>query len=182
MSKSNTEHAMDIGRRIRRKVASTVVRRLCVGPGDTVSAGIPVVRNGRNVTLGKRVWLDTNVELGCGDRASITIGDDALVSHHCIFAAHERIEVGNGVLFGPYCYVIDANHGLAKEVPIQSQPVTSKPVVIGDDVWIGTRAVITAGVRVGDGAVIGAGSVVTHDVEPFTIVGGAPARKIGMRR
>ena len=55
------------------------------------------------------------------------------------------------------------------------------PVIIGNDVWIGVRAVILDGVHIGDGAVIAAGAVVTKDVEPFTLVGGVPARVIGER-
>ncbi|MEO1700599.1 MAG: DapH/DapD/GlmU-related protein [Pseudomonadota bacterium] len=54
-------------------------------------------------------------------------------------------------------------------------------VTIGHDVWIGHGVTITAGVTVGDGAVIGAGAVVTRDVEPYTVVGGVPAREIKRR-
>lgn len=52
---------------------------------------------------------------------------------------------------------------------------------IGNDVWIGENVIIMGGITIGDGAVIAAGAVVTHDVEPFTIVGGVPARKISER-
>ena len=55
------------------------------------------------------------------------------------------------------------------------------PVIIGNDVWIGTRAIILSNVRIGDGAVIGAGSVVTRDVPPYAIVAGAPARLLRYR-
>ena len=55
------------------------------------------------------------------------------------------------------------------------------PVIIGNDVWIGVRAVILDGVHIGDGAVIAAGAIVTRDVDPFTFVGGVPARVIGER-
>ena len=58
---------------------------------------------------------------------------------------------------------------------------TSKRVVIGNDVWIGYGCYIKAGVKIGTGVVIGANSVVTHDVEPYTIVAGAPAVPIRMR-
>lgn len=54
-------------------------------------------------------------------------------------------------------------------------------VQIGDDVWIGGGSVILSGVTIGDGAIVGAGAVVTNDIEPFCIVGGAPARVLGMR-
>lgn len=54
-------------------------------------------------------------------------------------------------------------------------------VVIGDRVWIGYRAIVLPGVTIGEGAVIGAGAIVTKDVEPFAIVAGNPAKKIGER-
>ncbi len=56
-----------------------------------------------------------------------------------------------------------------------------KPVSIDDDVWIGNRVIILPGVRVGGGSVIGAGAVVTKNVEPYTIIGGNPAKVIGRR-
>ena len=58
----------------------------------------------------------------------------------------------------------------------------NQEVIINDDVWIGARAMILGGVTIGRGAVIAAGSVVTRDVEPYDIVGGLPAKKIGERK
>jgi acetyltransferase-like isoleucine patch superfamily enzyme len=60
-------------------------------------------------------------------------------------------------------------------------PTTKGDVIIGNDVWIATGAVIMSGVKIGDGAVIGAFSVVTKDVDPYTIVGGNPAKQIRKR-
>ena len=57
-----------------------------------------------------------------------------------------------------------------------------KPVIIGNDVWIATRAIILPGVHVGNGAIIAAGSVVTRDVPDYSIVGGNPAKVIKMRK
>ena len=57
----------------------------------------------------------------------------------------------------------------------------TKPVVIGNDVWIGNRAMIMGGVTIGEGAIVAAGAVVTRDVPPYVIVGGVPARVIGRR-
>lgn len=60
--------------------------------------------------------------------------------------------------------------------------ITSKgPISVGNDVWIGTRAVVLSGVKIGDGAVIGAGSVVTRDIPPYAIAAGSPARVVRMR-
>jgi acetyltransferase-like isoleucine patch superfamily enzyme len=61
---------------------------------------------------------------------------------------------------------------------MNSQGLVTKPIVIGDNIWIGSFSVILSGVTVGDGAIIAAGAVVTKDVPPRTVVGGVPARKI----
>jgi acetyltransferase-like isoleucine patch superfamily enzyme len=66
--------------------------------------------------------------------------------------------------------------------PVRAQPVRSRGVRIGRDVWIGAGAGITDGVSLGDHAVVAMGAVVTRDVEPWAIVGGVPARVIGDRR
>lgn len=69
--------------------------------------------------------------------------------------------------------------------PFDVQPAFTyapvKTTKIGNDVWIGARVMIKTGITIGDGAIIGAGSVVTHDVPPFAIVGGTPAKLIRMR-
>lgn len=60
--------------------------------------------------------------------------------------------------------------------------IPDEPVIIGDDVWIGTRAIIMPGVKISNGSIIGAAAVVTKDVPDFAIVGGVPARIIGNRK
>lgn len=97
--------------------------------------------------------------------------------------------IGSGVRLGRY--VLIANHvaivGGEHNHRLAGVPVTysgSPPLAtteIGDDVWLGFRSTIMAGVRVGTAAVVAAGAVVTRDVEPFEIVGGCPARRIGFR-
>jgi virginiamycin A acetyltransferase len=61
------------------------------------------------------------------------------------------------------------------------ESISKGPVVVGNDVWVGERATVLSGVEIDDGAIIGAGSVVTRDVEPYAIVGGAPATRRGWR-
>jgi acetyltransferase-like isoleucine patch superfamily enzyme len=94
-----------------------------------------------------------------------------------------QVEIGRFCSIGRRCSIGAALHptDLASTHPSTYDEWSLKTTRIGNDVWIGDNVVVLAGLSVGDGAVIGAGAVVTHDVEPYSIVGGVPAREIGMR-
>ena len=91
-----------------------------------------------------------------------------------------RIGAGTRIASGVAIYAFD--HGMAADRPVKDQPVTSRGITIGEDVWIGANAGITDGVTLGDHAVVAMGAVVTRDVPPWTIVAGVPAVPIGDRR
>lgn len=94
-----------------------------------------------------------------------------------------RVRIGTYALIAHQVSIVggDHRHDLPG-VPVVFSPRPEMPeTVIEDDVWVGHRAIILAGVRVGRGAVVAAGAVVTQDVEPFTVVGGVPARPVGVR-
>jgi acetyltransferase-like isoleucine patch superfamily enzyme len=81
-----------------------------------------------------------------------------------------------------FCYVLDVDHEFADpDRPIPQQGLRVKPVIVGNDVWVGAGSFILRGVTIGDGAVVAANSVVTEDVPPYTIVAGSPARAIKKR-
>ena len=90
---------------------------------------------------------------------------------------------GEGVRIGAYACLVGFNHGFADtERPVFRQGITSKGIVLGDDVWVGAHATIVDGVRVGSHVIIAAGAVVTKDVPDYAIVGGNPARLIRSRK
>jgi acetyltransferase-like isoleucine patch superfamily enzyme len=87
------------------------------------------------------------------------------------------------VRIATHCVIVPANHRFdSLDVPIARQPVVAKGISVEDDVWIGANSVILDGVTIGTGSVIGAGSVVTRDIQPFSVCVGNPARVIGIRR
>jgi acetyltransferase-like isoleucine patch superfamily enzyme len=92
------------------------------------------------------------------------------------------IRVGPGTRIATGATLFAFDHGLDPERPLRDQPVTSRGIEIGEDVWIGANAGITDGVRIGDHAVVGMGAVVTRDVPAWAIVAGVPARVVGDRR
>lgn len=120
---------------------------------------------------------------------TISVGDNVnLGLRPILIASRSRIAVGDNVMFGPEVTIRGGNHriDIVGQPMIatddhQKRPNDDKGVVIEDDVWIGTRAVVLHGVIVGRGSVVGAGSVVTRSVAPYSIVAGNPARQVGMR-
>jgi acetyltransferase-like isoleucine patch superfamily enzyme len=114
-----------------------------------------------------------------GRAAEVVIGDDVGMSG-CSITAENRITIGNRVLVGAGGLIIDTDaHPLTPEGRNAKESARSSPIEIGDDVFIGARAIILKGVKIGSGAVIGAGAVVTRDVPSRSIVAGNPARVVG---
>ena len=139
-------------------------------------AGCRTMRIGNGVRIGRGCFVTaTDGELVLHDNVALSpnvhVGADA-----------GRIEIGAHTAVGPGTVIRAANHCIArKDVPIMHQGHVPGQIVIEEDVWIGANCVITPDVRIGRGAVVGAGAVVTRNVAPFSIVGGVPAKLIGMR-
>lgn len=103
-----------------------------------------------------------------------------------ISAVNTKINIGKKVIFGPYVKLIAGDHridiiGKYIKDSVEKHPSNDLPICIKNDVWIGTGSIILKGVTIGNGAVVGAGSVVTKDVEAYTIVAGNPAKPIRKR-
>lgn len=109
----------------------------------------------------------------------IAIGDHVGISVTTLCAV-EDILIGNNVMIGSGVIITTTDsHPIHWEARrLNTEPPASAPVIIGDDVFIGARAIILKGVTIGDGAVIGAGSVVTKSIPPRVIAAGNPARII----
>lgn len=122
---------------------------------------------------------------------SLEVGENTYIGRFCTIQVNGRI--GRGVLIANNVGIVGRHdheyrtpgilvrdgRWIGTEAALADAPENS--IEIGDDVWIGFGAVVLSGIVVGTGAVIAAGAVVVDDVEPFSIVGGSPARKIGMR-
>lgn len=106
---------------------------------------------------------------------NITVGRDVFINSGCHFQDQGGITIGDGSLIGHNVVLATINHDL---YPVNQRKNHYASIVIEDHVWVGSNATILQGVTVGRWSVVAAGAVVTKDVEPFTVVGGVPAKEI----
>ncbi|WP_075736997.1 acyltransferase [Streptomyces acidiscabies] len=110
----------------------------------------------------------------------LTTGTDCTVNPYA--TVRGTVVLGNGVRIGAHTSLLGFNHSMAPERPVFRQPLTSRGITVGDDVWIGSHVVVVDGVSIGDHCVIGAGAVVTKDLAAWTVAAGNPARPLRDRR
>lgn len=152
--------------------------------------------NRKYVQIGKKCLLNCNVYFE-SNKGTLSIGDNVYIGDAKIIS-RQNIEIGNDVTMAWGITIYDHNsHSIyweyrKRDNEIQYKEasqgtfvenkdwtnVVSKPIIIRDRVWVGFDVVILKGVTIGEGAVIGARSVVTKDVEPYTVVAGNPAKVI----
>lgn len=106
---------------------------------------------------------------------NITIGKNVFFNTGCSFQDRGGISIGNGSMIGMNVTIATLNHGLSIETRNITYP---SPVMIGENVWIGSNATILPGVTIGDNTVVAAGAVVTKDVPENTVVAGVPAKVV----
>jgi len=129
---------------------------------------------GKNVNIESRAYFEDGRRIRIGDNSGI--GVNARLNGTVI--------IGDNVMMGQDVAMFSINHEFSRiEIPMIHQGFQEdRPVRIGDDVWIGDRAIILPGVRVGNGVVIGAGAVVAKDIPDWAVVIGNPARVVRLRK
>jgi len=142
---------------------------------DASNNGKIIIQN--NITLNPYVFLQAN------NNGFIKIGKNTEINNFTIINSGGKIVIGNNVLIGPRVNIISYNHNyMNANILIKKQKCNTKEIIIEDDVWIGANTTILYGVKIGKGAVVGANSLVTKDIEPYTINVGSPTKTIGKRK
>lgn len=124
--------------------------------------------------VGKKTIIEdfSTINNGVG---SVIIGDHTLIGMSNVIIG--PVTIGNNIIFAQHVVVSGLNHDYQNmDQPIHRQKVSTKPIVIEDECWIGANSVIMAGITIGKHSVVAAGSVVTKDVPPNSVVAGNPAR------
>ncbi len=131
-----------------------------IGSNTRILSGVTIM-SPENVHIGQEVFINRN----------------SVVSGTC-----GKITIGNYCMIANNCNILSNNHGYTDNIkPMFIQKSFGGPVTLEDDVWLGANVVVCPNVTIGRGAIIGANSVVTKDIEPFSIAGGIPAIHIKYR-
>lgn len=156
------------------------VETIALGPDCFIAPEARLfAERGRPIRIGARSFVAAD----CVLHGPIQTEEGVSINHHCTLdGGRAGIQIGAGTRIAAYCYLYAFNHGMAADRPVAEQPVTSKGISLGRDVWLGAHTGVVDGVRIGDGAVVGMGSVVTHDLPAYAIAAGNPARVFGDRR
>ncbi len=156
-----------------------------------------------NVKLGRRVYIASGTELVASGNEQIRIDNDCFILEgsmlqpyggnisigkrvginlNCVIYGMGGVTIGDNVMMATSCVLVSANHNFERtDIPMNLQGITCKSIKIGNDVWLGARTVVLAGVEIGEGSVIGAGSVVSSNIPPYSVAVGVPARVIKQR-
>jgi galactoside O-acetyltransferase len=118
--------------------------------------------NNGKIIIGDRLGMNTNSTIGAADGGEIIIGDDVMIAQNVVVRAsdHEFKDI---------------------HIPISQQGHRGGKIVIGNGCWIAANVVITSNVAIGEHCIVAAGAVVTCNIEPYSIVGGVPAKLISKR-
>ena len=146
------------------------------------------IHGGECISIGKKTLFGDFIYLTAWSEY-VKVKPSLYIGNHCSFGAFNHITcannivIGNNLLTGKWVTISDNNHGDTLESSLQTPPakrpiVSRGPIIIEDDVWVGDKATILAGVHIGKGAVIAANAVVTKNVPAYSVAAGNPARII----
>lgn len=130
------------------------------------------------------IGKNTYIREGCliNHPSQVAIGSNVYIGRFCELDGFGGLSIGNDVHIASFSAIYTSNHKYGRgDLLMREQGYIGKKVVIEDDVWIGSHAVILPGVTIHKGAIVGAGSVVSSDVAAFSIVAGVPAKLIKNR-
>lgn len=131
---------------------------------------------GKGFTTGYRCRFEM-----MGEGITLRLGENCKIGDNVHFVATKQVTVGDNCLFASHIFISDTNHGTGSDnptTPPDNRPLTSNPVSIGSNVWLGEGVAVLPGAKIGDGCIIGAHAVVKGEIPPYTVAVGAPARPV----
>ena len=144
-----------------------------------IEKGTKILLNSKfsKIKIGKKVYLYRHGNLEAHNNSEIIIGNNVSINKNFSIVSRKKIQIGNKVFIGPNVCIYDHDHVIIDKDMIapDQQNFISKPIIIGNNVWIGANVFIAKGVNIGDNCVIGAGSIVTKNISSNSICMGVSA-------
>lgn len=170
--------------KFKRKIKHANVGRNCLISRNlrTIGEEYLTINNNVFISYGGRIELYSEYN-GTHFKPSVLIKNNVKINENFYLSCINKIEIGEGCLFGSNVFISDNSHGRGiyeeLEVSPNERPLFSKgPVKIGKNCWIGQNACILSGVTLGDSVIVGAGSIVTKSFDNNCVIAGNPAKKI----
>lgn len=156
---------------------------------DSYTPVIGKLSNWLRIVCCKRIFMycspyvsNINRRVFFGKGEEVEIGDYSSIGANCVL--HPKVKIGKYVMMGPDVFMVGNNHITSDiERPMCFQGKTeNQKIVIEDDCWLGARVMIMPGRRIGHGSILASGAIITKDVEPYSVMGGNPAKLIKKRK
>lgn len=169
------------------------VRRIALLVCGSLLWEAPILRTVKNIVYKKLFHMGTGcntqygakfvlVHLEAGREQTLSIGNNVAIGANSFLDYSGSLSIGDDTWLSQNVFIYTHSHDVKKRVLKKQQPIIFQSIKIGKDCWLASNVTILPSVKeIGDGAIVGAGSVVTKPVEPYTIVAGNPAVKIGIR-
>jgi len=156
-------------------------KNIQVENGVRIYQGSYLSTKGNRITLKKEASLDHGVDMRAysGFDGFLEVGERTYLGPYVCLAGPGKIQIGNDCMIASHSSLYANNHKYeAVGIPIRDQGFTCKGIVIGDNCWLGSGTRVLDGVTIGTGCVIGAGAVITHDIPPYSVAVGVPAKVV----
>ncbi len=139
--------------------------------------GAYLYRYKKNIFLQNNIYFKRNSIVGCANPdAIIEIGENTTIGNNSIMIASKKISIGKNCMIAPNVHIVDSNHGTEPSKAYNEQDNIVSDVHIGDNVWIGSGAIVLMGVSIGSNSIVGAGSIVTKSFPENSLIMGSPAK------
>lgn len=132
-------------------------------------------------SIGSDVYLGRGVIIDVQPNAIFSVGRGTKIMQHTVIGVETSVNLGEDCLVAEFTSIRDANHGIDCGGLISQSPISSKPLLVGNDVWIGRGTAVLLGAHVSDGVVVGANSLVRGYIPAYSVAVGTPAKVVRQR-
>ncbi len=148
--------------------------KIRIGNRCVIQKGVDM---GGNIIIGDSSTVGACSKIMTMPKAQLNVGNDVLINHFSILGASESVEIGDHCIFAPYLHITDAEHSFEDiAVTIKHAPIKSAPVIIQENVWLGSGVIVLMGCNIGKGSVVGAKSLVNKSLPDYSVAFGIPAK------